>query len=111
MTASDALPTEPSGPVPVTAGALGAKARADGVSFLLALVVDLTGKPCAKLVPVACGHGYEICPEVGRLVADLVVDGASSVPETPASDVRSSRFAEGDLLASPHPYVGAGQMR
>jgi hypothetical protein len=29
-----------------------ARARADGVSFLLALFVDLTGKPCAELVPV-----------------------------------------------------------
>jgi glutamine synthetase len=28
------------------------RARADGVRFLLALFVDLTGKPCAKLVPV-----------------------------------------------------------
>jgi glutamine synthetase len=33
-------------------GELGARARADGVRFLLALFVDLTGKPCAKLVPV-----------------------------------------------------------
>ncbi|WP_433799305.1 NAD(P)/FAD-dependent oxidoreductase [Actinomycetospora sp. CA-084318] len=57
------------------------------------------------------GHGFKISPEVGRLVADLVVDGVSSVPETPASDFRLSRFAEGDLLTSPHPYVGAGQMR
>jgi len=31
---------------------LAARARADGVQFLLALFVDLTGKPCAKLVPV-----------------------------------------------------------
>jgi glutamine synthetase len=31
---------------------LAARARADGVKFLLALFVDLTGKPCAKLVPV-----------------------------------------------------------
>ncbi|WP_018335013.1 NAD(P)/FAD-dependent oxidoreductase [Actinomycetospora chiangmaiensis] len=57
------------------------------------------------------GHGFKISPEVGRLVADLVVDGESSVPETPASDFRLSRFADGDLLTSPHPYVGAGQMR
>ncbi|GAA4845802.1 FAD-binding oxidoreductase [Actinomycetospora corticicola] len=57
------------------------------------------------------GHGFKISPEVGRLVADLVLDGESSVPETPASDFRLSRFAEGDLLTSPHPYVGAGQMR
>ena len=33
-------------------GELGIRARADGVLFLLALFVDLTGKPCAKLVPV-----------------------------------------------------------
>ena len=31
---------------------LATRARADGVKFLLALFVDLTGKPCAKLVPV-----------------------------------------------------------
>lgn len=57
------------------------------------------------------GHGFKISPEVGRLVADLVVDGESSVAATPASDFRLSRFAAGDLLTSPHPYVGAGQMR
>ena len=33
-------------------GELAARARADGVRFLLALFVDLAGKPCAKLVPV-----------------------------------------------------------
>ena len=31
---------------------LAARARADGIEFLLAVFVDLTGKPCAKLVPV-----------------------------------------------------------
>jgi len=31
---------------------LATRAAADGVRFLLALFVDLTGKPCAKLVPV-----------------------------------------------------------
>ena len=57
------------------------------------------------------GHGFKISPSVGRLVADLVVDGTSSDPDIPESDFRLSRFAEGDLLTSPHPYVGAGQMR
>jgi sarcosine oxidase, subunit beta len=57
------------------------------------------------------GHGFKISPAVGRLIADLVVDGRSSVPEIPESDFRWSRFGEGDLLTSPHPYVGAGQMR
>ena len=57
------------------------------------------------------GHGFKISPAVGRLVADLVVDGRSGVADIPESDFRLSRFAEGDLLRSPHPYVGAGQMR
>jgi glutamine synthetase len=37
---------------PSAAQDLAARAREDGVRFLLALFVDLTGKPCAKLVPV-----------------------------------------------------------
>jgi len=57
------------------------------------------------------GHGFKIAPAVGRLVADLVVDGHSNDPRIPHSDFRLSRFAEGDLLTSPYPYVGAGQMR
>lgn len=57
------------------------------------------------------GHGFKISPSVGRLVADLVVDGTSSHPDIPESDFRLSRFAEGALLRSPHPYVGAGEMR
>ncbi|MDF2977206.1 MAG: FAD-dependent oxidoreductase [Actinomycetospora sp.] len=57
------------------------------------------------------GHGYKISPAVGRLAADLVVGGESSAPDVPAADFRLSRFAEGALLTSPHPYVGAGQMR
>jgi glutamine synthetase len=47
--------TEPSTaarPVPDPAADLADLAAADGVRFLLALFVDLTGKPCAKLVPV-----------------------------------------------------------
>lgn len=48
---------------------------------------------------------------VGRLVADLVVDGVSSDPMVPESDFRLSRFAEGQKLTSPHPYSGAGQLR
>lgn len=57
------------------------------------------------------GHGFKIAPAVGRLVADLVVDGSSADPRIPESDFRLSRFAEGDPLKSPYPYVGAGQMR
>jgi glycine/D-amino acid oxidase-like deaminating enzyme len=57
------------------------------------------------------GHGFKISPSVGRLVADLVVDGCSSVPEVPESDFRLARFAEDAPLRSPHPYVGAGELR
>ncbi|MBW0103935.1 FAD-binding oxidoreductase [Pseudonocardia sp. KRD291] len=69
--------------------------------------------PVGGLVVAAgfSGHGYKISPAVGQLVADLVVDGRSSDPDIAAPDFRLSRFAEGVLLTSPHPYVGAGQMR
>jgi sarcosine oxidase, subunit beta len=57
------------------------------------------------------GHGFKISPSVGRLVADLVLDGRSGDPDVPEADFRLARFAEGDLLRTPHPYVGAGEMR
>ena len=57
------------------------------------------------------GHGFKIAPAVGKLIADLVVDGRSADPRIPEDDFRLSRFAEGDLLTSPYPYSGAGQMR
>lgn len=57
------------------------------------------------------GHGFKIAPAVGRLVADLIVDGRSADPRIPETDFRLSRFAEGDLLTTPYPYVGAGEMR
>lgn len=64
---------------------------------------------------VACagfaGHGFKISPAVGDLVADLVLEGDSTDPDIPASDFRLERFAEGKLLTSLHPYVGAGEMR
>lgn len=57
------------------------------------------------------GHGFKISPAVGDLVADLVFEGDSTDPHVPASDFRLERFAEGKLLTSLHPYVGAGEMR
>jgi glycine/D-amino acid oxidase-like deaminating enzyme len=57
------------------------------------------------------GHGFKIAPAVGRLVADLLVDGTTDLPGVTPRDFRYSRFAEGDLLTSAHPYVGAGTMR
>ena len=57
------------------------------------------------------GHGFKIAPAVGRLVADLLVDGDTELPGVAPRDFRYSRFAEDDPLTSRHPYTGAGQMR
>lgn len=57
------------------------------------------------------GHGFKIAPAVGRLVADVVVDGRSADPRIPETDFRLARFGEGRLLKTPYPYVGAGEMR
>jgi glycine/D-amino acid oxidase-like deaminating enzyme len=74
-------------------------------------VISTTGLDGLVVAAGFSGHGFKIAPAVGRLVADLVVDGRSNDPRIPHSDFRLSRFDEGNLLKSPYPYVGAGQMR
>ncbi len=74
-------------------------------------VISKTGVDGLIVAAGFSGHGFKIAPAVGRLVADLVVDGRSSDPRIPESDFRLSRFAEDELLKSPYPYVGAGEMR
>jgi glycine/D-amino acid oxidase-like deaminating enzyme len=74
-------------------------------------VISTTGVDGLVVAAGFSGHGFKIAPAVGRLIADLVVDGRSSDPRIPESNFRLSRFAEGDLLTTPYPYVGAGQMR
>jgi sarcosine oxidase subunit beta len=74
-------------------------------------VISKTGIDGLMVAAGFSGHGFKIAPAVGRLVADLIVDGRSADPRIPESDFRLSRFAEGDPLKSPYPYVGAGQMR
>ena len=68
----------------------------------------ISGTPIDGLVVAAgfSGHGFKIAPAVGRLIADLVVDGRSADPRIPETDFRLSRFAEGDLLKSPYPVFG-----
>jgi sarcosine oxidase subunit beta len=51
------------------------------------------------------GHGFKISPAVGRLVADMVVDGAPGIPHVYAHDFRLSRFADGAPLVGDHPYT------
>jgi glycine/D-amino acid oxidase-like deaminating enzyme len=74
-------------------------------------VISRTGIDGLVVAAGFSGHGFKIAPAVGRLVADLVVDGRSADPRIPETDFRLSRFAEDDLLRTPYPYVGAGEMR
>jgi glycine/D-amino acid oxidase-like deaminating enzyme len=74
-------------------------------------VISPTGIDGLLLAVGFSGHGFKIAPAVGRLVADLVIDGYSRDSRVPGSDFRLSRFAEGDPLKTPYPYVGAGEMR
>ncbi|WP_431238454.1 NAD(P)/FAD-dependent oxidoreductase [Mycolicibacterium aichiense] len=74
-------------------------------------IISAAGRDGLFVAAGFSGHGFKIAPAVGRLVADLLVDGRSSDPRIPETDFRLSRFAEGELLKSPYPYVGAGQMR
>lgn len=57
------------------------------------------------------GHGFKISPAVGKLVADLLITGTTTLEDVEPRDFRYSRFAENDLLLSLHPYKGAGEMR
>jgi sarcosine oxidase subunit beta len=92
-----------------------------GISGTYAGCYDITPdwNPVISHTPVAgliiasgfSGHGFKISPSVGTLVADLVTEGVSGDWQIPETDFRLSRFAEGDLLRSPYPYVGAGEMR
>lgn len=74
-------------------------------------VISATGIKGLIVAAGFSGHGFKIAPSVGRLVADLVLDGRSADPRIPDEDFRLSRFADGDLLKTPYPYVGAGEMR
>jgi sarcosine oxidase subunit beta len=74
-------------------------------------VISRTGIDGLVVAAGFSGHGFKIAPAVGQLIADLVVDGRSADPRIPETDFRLSRFAEGDLLRTPYPYVGAGEMR
>lgn len=75
------------------------------------VISRIDGVPGLVIAAGFSGHGFKISPAVGRLVADLVVDGCSSDPHVPETDFRFARFVEGEQLRSPHPYVGAGEMR
>ncbi|MCV7099515.1 NAD(P)/FAD-dependent oxidoreductase [Mycobacterium palustre] len=74
-------------------------------------VISRTGIDGLVVAAGFSGHGFKIAPAVGRLIAELVVDGRSGDPRIPEADFRLSRFADGELLTTRFPYIGAGQMR
>ncbi|HMT48586.1 FAD-binding oxidoreductase [Dietzia sp. UBA5065] len=57
------------------------------------------------------GHGFKMSPAVGRLAAELLLDGTTTMRGVDPADCRFSRFSEGHLTTSLNPYVGAGEMR
>jgi glutamine synthetase len=67
---------------------LATRARADGIEFIMALFVDLTGKPCAKLVPI---EAVEELQTDGVGFAGYAVGAMGQEPRDP------------DLIAIPDP--------
>jgi glutamine synthetase len=67
---------------------LAARARADGIEFVLAVFVDLTGKPCAKLVPI-------------EAIEDLQEDGVGFAGY--AAGALGQQPSDPDVVAIPDP--------
>ncbi len=57
------------------------------------------------------GHGFKIAPALGRLMADIMLDGATTLPHVVAAEFRLSRYVEGEPLVSPFVYQGATGIR
>ncbi|MGW0178687.1 type III glutamate--ammonia ligase [Nocardia sp. NPDC003345] len=87
--ALDTAPAPVSGaPAAAAPATLGALARAGGIDYILALFTTLSGKPCAKLVPV-------------EAVDQLEADGAGFAGY--AAGTMGQRPADPDLVAVPDP--------
>ena len=52
------------------------------------------------------GHGFKLSPVVGRMMAELVLHGASA--NHPIEAFRASRFGEGNSLEAAHSYAASG---
>lgn len=57
------------------------------------------------------GHGFKIAPAVGRVAAAQLTGERVLLRGVNPLDFRYPRFAEQDLLHSPHPYIGPDGMR
>jgi len=67
-------------------------------------VISMTALDGLVVAAGFSGHGFKIAPAVGRLVADLVVDGHSNDPRIPHSDFRHRALSfrpDGPVPGSP----------
>ncbi|HEY0510161.1 MAG TPA: type III glutamate--ammonia ligase [Blastococcus sp.] len=85
---------------PAAAPDLATRARADGIEFILAMFVDLTGKPCAKLVPI---EAVEELQSEGVGFAGYAVGALGQEPKDP--DVMAIPDASSYM---PVPFLRAG---
>jgi glutamine synthetase len=113
MAADVSTLTDGLAPNPATAPAdLATRAAADGVRFLLALFVDLAGKPCAKLVPIEAADELQ---HEGVGFAGYAVGAIGQQPSDPdliaipdlASYAALPWVREGLALVHCDPHVGA----
>jgi sarcosine oxidase subunit beta len=71
----------------------------DGIPFISRTPVE-----GAYLCTGFSGHGFKITPSVGKLTADLVLEGVSKQEGIDLAPFRLTRFEENDLLKPAHPY-------
>lgn len=72
----------------------------DGIPF-----ISQTPIQGAFLCTGFSGHGFKITPSVGKLTADLVLEGKSKQPGIDLAPFRLTRFEENDLLKPANPYT------
>lgn len=75
------------------------EATPDGIPYICGTPVQ-----GAYLCTGFSGHGFKITPIVGKLTADLVLEGKSKQEGIDLAPFRLTRFAENDLLKPAHPY-------
>lgn len=71
----------------------------DGIPFISRTPIE-----GAYLCTGFSGHGFKITPSVGKLTADLVLEGVSKQEGIDLAPFRLTRFEENDLLKPTHPY-------
>ena len=74
-------------------------------------IVSATGYAGLYIAAGMSGHGFKTAPALGRLMADIMLDGETTLPHVVASEFRLSRYEEGEPLLSPFVYQGATGIR